>query len=149
MVDKTQDKTRIGVTGAAFARWTLASGLSFATVLGLTTLLHENLFVGEKVAFLIPLVVVFVANFFVCRWFVYQQASGPIWQQFVGYALSCVGFRTTEYFVYWILLDCFGVWYVAAVTIVMPISFVTKFLFFGKLVFRRGALRKTAYFVDP
>ena len=138
MVDQCEDRTRTGFVTAGFVRWTVASGFSFFVVLGLTMLLHEVLFVSEKIAFLVPLIVVLVANFFTCRWFVFRGTPGEILPQFAGYALSSAGFRLTEYLVYWILLDCLGLWYVAAAVIVMPTSFIIKFLFFGLLVFQHG-----------
>ncbi len=119
-----------------FVRWTAFSGFSFLMIVSLTSLLHEVFHVGERLAFLSPLVILYFTNFFVCRYFVYQSTDQSIPRQFLAYSLSSVGFRIVEYLTYWVLLDGLGVWYIAAMLIVMPTSFVVKFLFFKVIVFR-------------
>ena len=131
-----------GGSGAAFGRWSLASVFSFSMVVGLTAFLHEVCHVGEQIAFLVPLVILFTANFFICRFFVYRSHAGSLGRQFAGYAVSVAGFRIAEYLVYWFLIDVMNVWYLLAVFFVVPTSFVVKFLAFGGLVFREGDLQR-------
>jgi putative flippase GtrA len=123
----------------AFMRWTFFSAFSFLFIVGLTTALHEVFRVGEKLAFLIPLVVVFFVNFAACRYFVYGARSQPLARQFAKFAISSLGFRVGEYAVYWVLIDIIGMWYLAAVFIVMPTSFILKFVFFKVFVFAKRA----------
>jgi putative flippase GtrA len=122
-------------TESSFIRWIGFSGFSFAMVFGLTTFLVQVMHVGEKLAFLIPLSILFVTNFFVCRYFVYRNTHDSIVHQFLRYSASSIGFRVLEYVTYWLLLDFLQLWYVTVMLVVMPTSFVMKFLFFKVTVF--------------
>ena len=119
----------------ALLRWTACSGFSFATVLGITAGLHEIVGIDEKFSFLAPLVFVFFINFITLRYFVYGRSTRPIITQFIQYGVSAMIFRSLEYCAYWLALDLLGVNYLVAVLVIMPTSFLLKFLFYRVAVF--------------
>ena len=118
-----------------FIRWVFFSGVSFSVVFGVTTLLHEILGVDEHYSFLFPLILVFFLNFFTCRYFVFKSSSNPFFRQFMEYTFSALGFRALEYLIYWILIDIVSITYISAMILVMPTSFIIKFLYYHMLVF--------------
>lgn len=115
-----------------------AAGLSFALNLGLTTIMHEWLMISEEVSFLVALILVTTTNFFLSRHFVYQASSGSIGKQFKNFILSIIGFRAGEYLAYLMLVSYLDVQYQLAIAAVLVISFILKYLFFGRYVFTEG-----------
>lgn len=124
----------------ALLRWTLFSAFSFAAVVGLTALLHDGFGVDSKIAFLIPLILVFFANFLTMRYLVYGRPTRPIGRQFAEYSVSAAGFRILEYATYWISLDLLGAHYLLSIIVIMPTSFLLKFLFYKMTVFGSAEL---------
>jgi putative flippase GtrA len=121
----------------AFARWCGFSAVSFASVITLTTALREVLGADQRIAFLLPLVIMFFVNFLTLRYFIYRTKEVPIATQFAGYAASAIGFRVTEFVAYWTLVDVFSLHYFVSIVIVLPASFVLKFVVFGSVAFRQ------------
>jgi hypothetical protein len=126
---------------SSLPRWTLFSVFSFLFVLGLTSLLHQVLGVNDRVAFLIPLIGVFFLNFFTMRYVVYGRPSRTIGSQFLAYTFSAAGFRAIEYAAYWISLEFFSLHYLIAITLILPTSFLLKYLFYRFAVFGSGPRR--------
>lgn len=123
------------LSDASLLRWCFFSVFSFAMVLGLTILLHEIFHLNEKIAFLTPLVIVFFTNFVTMRYFVYGKPTKPIHRQFLEYVLASFGFRALEYIAYWFFIDWLHIHYVVTVCLVMPTSFLSKFIFYKIIVF--------------
>ncbi|REJ70033.1 MAG: hypothetical protein DWQ31_02110 [Planctomycetota bacterium] len=119
-----------------FATYIAFSGLSFFLVLGLTTLFVEIVDLGENLGFLIPLVIVFFLNFLACRYFIYRNPHDSIVGQFIRFSISAIGFRVAEYLTYSLLVTYFGLWYFGVMIVVLPTSFVVKYLYFKVIVFR-------------
>lgn len=122
-----------------FVRWSGFSVFSFAVVVGLTYVLGEIVGLHPNLAFLIPLVIAYFMNFATCRWFVYRSSDEPIVRQFLKYSATAVGFRVVEYAIYWALVNLLDMRYMIAVFIVLPTSFVCKYLFYKVAVFAKRA----------
>ena len=124
------------INDPAFQKWCFFSGVSFLIVIGLTWFCREGCGLGDRTAFAFPLAVVFVLNFFVLRYTIYTNAAGTFLVQFIAYATSALVFRLSEYGVYLVLLEFLDWQYLVAAALVMPASFVVKFLWYRAIVFR-------------
>ena len=122
----------------AFFRWCGFSVFSFLFVTGLTALLHDGLAIEARLSFLVPLTLVFFLNFITIRYFVYDNPTGPITQQFLRYSASAIVFRITEFVAYCLLTEVLSLFYLIAVLIVLPTSFFLKFIVFRYLVFEKA-----------
>ena len=81
----------------SFFRFCVMTAFAFGIHIGLPPLLHEVFHASEEVACAVPLVVVFTANFFLQRYYVYQAKKGDPRRQLLLYFLSSLGFRGAEY----------------------------------------------------
>lgn len=90
---------------------------------------------SEHWAFLPPLLILFVWNFVAMRYFVYGRPLTGIREQFIRYSASALVFRGAEFFAYWLLVSQCRMHYLLVMAIVMPVSFVMKFLIYRMLVF--------------
>ena len=118
-----------------FSRWTAFSIISFLSVLALTIVSREILKVPARYAIALPLFYSIIANFFICRHLVFLRQTESIFPQFVKYLCSVAGFRFADFLLFWLLVEFLNVWYVVAVLLVLPATFVLKFLFFRSIVF--------------
>lgn len=116
------------------------SGVSFVVNLGLTHGLHEVLGASAELAFLISLATVMVMNFLACRYFIFDAREGDFRGQAVRFLMSALLFRGVEYLAFLVIHTWLGVHYLLAIAGVLGASFVTKFLFFGRFVFRSRLL---------
>jgi putative flippase GtrA len=124
----------------ASARFVVLSGISFSINLGLTSGLHELAKVKEEIAFAVALAVVLVTNFIGMRYFVYTGRQGNVIKQFVSFLLSSSGFRGLEYVLFLVLHTWLGLAYRLAIIATLATTFVTKFFFYGAVVFSRRSL---------
>ncbi len=60
----------------------------------------------------------------------------PIRRQFAAYTASAIGFRVSEYLGFLALHTILGVHYIITMFVVQGATFVIKFFFYGRLVFR-------------
>ena len=120
----------VGISGA--------SGVAFGANLGLTAFFHEIAGLRPEIAFALTLVLVLVLNFAQMRWFVWGDTDQPIARQFLLFASSSLGFRGLEYLAFLLLNSVLGVQYLIAVTGVLVVSFLSKFIYYRRLVFRKG-----------
>ena len=117
------------------ARFAATGGVAFGLNLSMTVGLHELLGSSEELAFAIALLTVFIFSFFACRYYIFFEARGSIRRQLTLFAASSLGFRCAEYLGFLLLHSMLGVAYVAAVVIILGLSFVTKFVFYRTVVF--------------
>lgn len=118
-----------------FLRFGLSGALSYAVTIGVTWFTRAVIGMPAEAAFAIALATVFVMNFLVMRHFVYQAIEDGLAQQFAQYAVAAVGFRVAEYVAYLVLYRLLAIPYLAAATVVLVVSFIAKFLFYGGRVF--------------
>jgi putative flippase GtrA len=118
-------------------RYLISGGSSFAINLVVTWVMHHALGRSPEIAFATAQAVVFVANFWIARHFVFRSLSTPLRQQFTGYAATSLTFRLAEYLFFLILNSLAGIHYLAAAALSLSSSFVLKFLAYRSLVFRR------------
>lgn len=130
-------RRRIAPTATKFGRFLLVSANSFLIQFLLTALLHEWLGVEPPFAYAMVIVVVFLLNFTLLRFWVYGETRGedPLGRQFSRTILLSVCFRTFEYLLFLLLHLLLGIYYLAAVALAMGISFLLKFIGFHYLVF--------------
>lgn len=121
-------------------RMIVAAPFAFTLNLGITTIMHQWLLINEEISFLIALVTVTCTNFFLLRHFVYRASAGSIKKQFLGFISSTVGFRVGEYLAYLLLVMFFDIQYQLAITMVLLLSFILKYIFFGRYVFVEGPM---------
>jgi putative flippase GtrA len=119
------------------ARFLVLGVLSFSTNLGITAGLHEILGVSPEVAFAIALVIAFCMNFSLMRWWVFRGTERPIMDQLVGFGVSSLFFRGTEYVGYLFLYRIANVRYLTAAVAVLGASFVVKYVVYNSWLFSR------------
>jgi putative flippase GtrA len=120
-------------------RFTAATGLSFGVNLGLTAALHEWFGVAEETAFGVALAVVFLMNFAMLRWWIYGRRPGSLAWEFAGYSVSALAFRGAEYLAFLLVHTWLNVHYTAAILGIQAVSFVSKYVYYGAVIFRRPA----------
>lgn len=118
-------------------RFVAATLISLAVSFGVTIALHELLGASEELAYAAALFLVYLLNFAFLRWWIYGLRLGPIVPQFLFYSASAVGFRAAEYGVFLVLHTWLGMQYLLAMALVQGASFLTKFFYYGSVVFRR------------
>ena len=129
-------------------RWGVNTGLSFVVNLGLTIFLHESLGVTTSVAYAVALTTVFFMNFVLFHYYVFSQHEPkPLGQLFATYAASAIGFRLGEYAAFLLIHALVGLQYMLAIILVQGASFVLKYFFYGRVVFRERS-RNTGTGVD-
>lgn len=117
-------------------RWLVASGCSFCLNLGTTTLLHEWLLVGEDFAFGGGLVVAFLLNFLLCRYYTFDRVSGDLKRQLRGFVLGAMFFRGMEYLLFFLLIRIIFVDYRLIAMGVLVASMILKYYVYKNYVFR-------------
>lgn len=118
-------------------RWGVNTVASFVVNLGVTAGLHEVLSVRAEIAYAAGLLTVFFMNFGFFRYYVFVQPEPmPIRRQFAAYTASAIGFRVSEYVGFLVLHTMLGVHYIITMFVVQGATFVMKFFFYGRLVFR-------------
>ncbi len=108
---------------------------SFSLNLGLSALLHEMIGASTELSFGISLTVVFIVNFLACRYLIFDAAGGNPLRQLIAFALSSLVFRGMEYVAFLLLHTVIGIHYLAAITAVLGVSAISKFLFYRGAVF--------------
>lgn len=134
MIEPLDKLIRIA-TGRRFVRFGLTSGLSFMINLGLTALLHEVVALSEEWAFAISLASVFLMNFLLLRHYVFDASSGDPRRQIALTAISSATFRGMEYLGFLLVHTMMSVHYLLAVGLVLGVSFLLKFFYYGNVVF--------------
>lgn len=116
-------------------RYIIASGFSFTLAISLSFLMKSVIGLNEKVAVGITLIIVFFVNFIIIRYFVFQSTAEPV-KQFINFALSSIAFRLMEYGLFILLLSWANAYYLFALSCAMIVTFVLKYFFQKKIVFR-------------
>ncbi|MEM6855611.1 MAG: GtrA family protein [Planctomycetota bacterium] len=125
-------------------RYLVNTGLSFVVNLGLTALLHEAFGVREATAYAVALVTVFVMNFLLFRYYVFDGRTEQPGQQLATFAGTSVAFRVSEWFVFRLLHEKLGVYYLLAIILVQGTTFVIKYFVYGGWLFKRKTPQPTA-----
>jgi putative flippase GtrA len=118
-------------------RFLLLGALSFSVNLGITAALHEIFGVSPEVSFAVALIVVFLMNFSMMRWWVFRGTRRPILEQLASFGASSLFFRGLEYAGYLVLLRHGGFPYLGAAFTVIGISFTLKYLVYNFWLFSR------------
>jgi putative flippase GtrA len=123
----------------AFAalRFAILGAFSFSLNFGLTVLLHEVVGIREEFAFAFALALTTVMNFFAMRLFVYPGREGRILAQFGLFVVSSLSFRSLEYALFLVFHTWIGLPYKLVLVATLVTTFVTKFFYYGAVVFAR------------
>lgn len=124
-------------------RYLLNTVLSFGVSVGVTALLHEGWGVDEAVAYGVALVIAFVVNFLMFRYYVFDGRTDRPGRQLAVFAGSSVAFRLTEWLGFRLLTEGLGVYYLAAVVLMQGGTFVLKYFVYGRWLFKRRSARST------
>lgn len=119
----------------SFLRFCLTTVLSMVVNFGLTIALHELARWPEELAYAVALVTVLLMNFVLLRSYVFSARHIEPGRQLALFALSTAGFRLSEYLAFLLLHTWLGMYYVLAMFLVQGTAFVTKFFYYGRLVF--------------
>ncbi|MBB6430980.1 GtrA family protein [Algisphaera agarilytica] len=125
-------------------RYLVNTGLSFVVNLGLTALLHEAFGVREATSYAVALVTVFVMNFLLFRYYVFDGRTDQPGKQLATFAGTSVVFRVSEWFVFRLLHEKLGVYYLLAIILVQGTTFVIKYFVYGGWLFNRKAKAEPA-----
>lgn len=120
----------------SFFRFCVMTAIAFGIHIGLPPLLHEVFHLSEELACAVALVVVFTGNYFLQRYYVYQAKEGDPRRQLLLYFLSSLGFRGAEYVTFLLVYNVLEVQYLVAYVGVLLVSFMIKFFYYGKFVFK-------------
>ena len=129
----SQTSSELATSGV---RFTLLSGISFATTLVVTAAAHEVFGVQEEIAYLIALAVALHQNFLGMRYYVCPGSSVHIIKQYQQFLAASIIFRGLEYIFFIALHTVAGVNYLIATVLVMLVSFVSKFIYYRSNIFR-------------
>jgi putative flippase GtrA len=116
------------------------SGISFVLNVGGFSLLHDLLNVRYEIAYAVSLLLVFVVNFFLFRFWVFKtDEKRPAGRQVLEYLVAAVSFRVTEYGMLLLLMSRLQVPATAAVIGISIVATLLKFFVFNGRVFKTGA----------
>lgn len=127
-------------------RYLVNTGLSFVVNLGLTALLHEVFEVREAMAYAVALVTVFVMNFLLFRYYVFDGRTDQPAKQLGTFAATSVVFRTGEWIAFRILTEApffrefnerYAYYYLLVIIAVQGTTFVIKYFVYGGWLFKR------------
>ncbi len=119
-------------------RFVALGATSFSLNLGITAVLHEVFGVSPEFAFAAALVTVFCVNFSIMRWWVFRGTPRPLLDQLLGFGLSSLFFRGSEYLGYLLLYRWADLTYLVAVLVVISVSFGLKYVVYNSWLFARG-----------
>ena len=119
------------------ARFVALGATSFSLNLGITAVLHESFGVSPEFAFAAALVTVFFVNFAAMRWWVFRGTPRPLLDQLLGFGLSSLFFRGTEYLGYLLLYRWADLPYLMAALVVISVSFGLKYVAYNSWLFAR------------
>lgn len=121
-------------------KFAIVSATSASITLGIPIFLHEILGVDEKIAVLAAFVIAYLVNFLSLRRLVFDSA-GSMRADFLKFAGSTLAFRTTEYLLFLLLHEIFGIVYIIALLVILTGSTFAKFFWYRKLFsgVRRGS----------
>lgn len=127
----------ISVLFIQFLKWGILSGFSFFLNIGLLFSLHEFLGLSAEIAFALSLLTVFLANFFILRYYIFKSGETNWKYQFIYFFYASICFRVLEYSFFLILHSWFGIYYLLTAIIILGLSSISKFLFYRSFVFHK------------
>jgi len=127
------------VTHSTFGRlirFGALGAVGFGLNIIITVTLTEAFGAAEEFAFAIALGVVFIFSFLTSRYLIFAgAATGDPRKQLVKFAASSAAFRGAEYLGFLLLHTFLGQGYLRALSIVLGVSFLTKFVAYSNVVF--------------
>jgi putative flippase GtrA len=126
----TSRAAAIAVLLRPLGRFAGLGAASFVLTMGVTALLREVVGVPAEGAAAVALATALLANFLACRFFVFAGGGGPMAPQLVAFAASSLAFRGAEYGAFLVLLGPLSVPYLAALAVVLVVSFLVKFVYY-------------------
>ena len=118
-------------------RYLVNTGLSFAVNLGLTFVLHEVFAVREALAYAASLVTVFVMNFLLFRYYVFDGRTATPGRQLAAFFATSVAFRSFEWLAFVALYHRLALHYLLVIVAMQGFTFVVKYFVYGGWLFKR------------
>ncbi len=116
-------------------RFIAVSAVGSPLNLAVTAVVHECFGASEELAFAVALTAVFLFNFVACRYVIYRATSGDPRRQLLKYFFFSAVFRLLEYLAFLLIRSVFDTQYLVAAILVLGVSFLLKFKFYGNVVF--------------
>ncbi len=120
-----------------FVRYVGAGAVTFGVNLGLTTLLHEIFGVHPNIAVAVSLVVVWLANFFAARHYIFESVEQDASHQALRFAVAAAFMRVAEYVLFLFFFELLSLDYRVGLTAAMGSVFVLKYFVYGTFVFKK------------
>ncbi|ETX01455.1 MAG: hypothetical protein ETSY1_07310 [Candidatus Entotheonella factor] len=116
----------------------LCAGLpSFLLALPVNYVLVESFKWSEGLAYAFVLLFQVTVNFFMCRWFVFQQRTDkPLWTQFWQFCSGILLFRMADWVVYVFLVELLELYYLGVQIANIFIFAILKFKFSERVIER-------------
>src|SRR5690606_27990892 len=116
-------------------RWSVGSALAFGVNIGTAALLHEVIGTTESLAVGISFTLVYVINFFLQRYYIFDSRGCDPWRQVAQFLITSGLFRVAEYGLFLAFHQWLAMQYLLAVVVVSSIGFVSKFLIYRVFIF--------------
>lgn len=111
-------------------RFLLAGGPMFAVAMPINWLLVSRFQVNKPLAYGVVLLCQSTVNFFVCRWFVFQEVKPrSAWSRFLKFISGIFAFRVADWAVYVLATSFLGVPYLAMQVANVTIFSLLKFAY--------------------
>lgn len=124
--------------GKRFFQFLLAGLPSFILAVPLNILLVEVLSANKLVSYAIVLVFQVTINFFICLFFVFERSkSSSLGRQYFEFVSSILLVRSLDWFVYSVLVEGFGAYYLAVQLLNVLVFSGVKFFLARQVIERR------------
>ena len=106
--------------------------ISLSLIIFLSFIFNSFLMLSENLSTLFALIITFILNFFLITYFVFKAKQNN--QNFLKYTLTSLFFRSTEYFLFFVLNSHLNVHFLLIMFNVLIISFFLKFFTLNKIL---------------
>ena len=106
--------------------------ISLSLIIFLSFIFNSFLMLSENLSTLFALIITFILNFFLITYFVFKAKQNN--QNFLKYTLTSLFFRSTEYFLFFVLNSYLNVHFLLIMFNVLIISFFLKFFTLNKIL---------------
>ena len=106
--------------------------ISLSLIIFLSFIFNSFLMLSENLSTLFALIIIFILNFFLINYFVFKAKQNN--HNFLKYTLTSLFFRSTEYFLFFVLNSYLNVHFLLITFSILIISFFLKFFTLNKIL---------------
>ena len=106
--------------------------ISLSLIIFLSFIFNSFLMLSENLSTLFALIIMFILNFFLITYFVFKAKQNN--HNFLKYTLTSLFYRSTEYFLFFVLNNYLNVHFLLIMFSVLIISFFLKFFTLNKIL---------------